>query len=287
MFRFDGSDLMPGAVGAGTFWKRDGRVGGRQPGHPDTRSTTSRPAGRAELTEPVRRRWHRLQGAGCRRRPHLVRRLHRRVSLRGALGERRRPRPPVGAIMLADPESLAVRRRRHRRVRARARLPRTGSPAGSASHGGNELPWRSSSAPASSCSSRPGLSRRCMNFRYSLQRPQRRVVRLRQLRDIFTRRGQHQGADQHLWWVRDRPCAEHRDRPASSPCSPTSAAVSRSPRRSSSCRRRSRSSARAIIWNFVYSPKEYGLLNSLLQLLPGEQETQFFLQDSIFGIAEQ
>jgi alpha-glucoside transport system permease protein len=40
-----------------------------------------------------------------------------------------------------------------------------------------------------------------------------------------------------------------------------------------------------IIWNFVYSPKEYGLLNSLLRLLPGEQDTQFFLQDSaLFGI---
>jgi alpha-glucoside transport system permease protein len=40
-----------------------------------------------------------------------------------------------------------------------------------------------------------------------------------------------------------------------------------------------------IIWNFVYSPKEYGLLNSLLQLLPGEQEPQFFLQDpTLFGI---
>ncbi len=37
-----------------------------------------------------------------------------------------------------------------------------------------------------------------------------------------------------------------------------------------------------IIWNFVYSPKEYGLLNSMLRLLPGEQDTQFFLQDSKF-----
>lgn len=37
-----------------------------------------------------------------------------------------------------------------------------------------------------------------------------------------------------------------------------------------------------VIWNFVYSPKEYGLLNSLYQLLPGEQETQFFLQDNKF-----
>jgi alpha-glucoside transport system permease protein len=43
-----------------------------------------------------------------------------------------------------------------------------------------------------------------------------------------------------------------------------------------------------IIWNFVYSPKEYGLLNSMLQLLPGEQDTQFFLQDSdLFGIQNQ
>jgi alpha-glucoside transport system permease protein len=40
-----------------------------------------------------------------------------------------------------------------------------------------------------------------------------------------------------------------------------------------------------IIWNFVYSPKEYGLLNSMLRLLPGEQETKFFLQDpKLFGI---
>jgi alpha-glucoside transport system permease protein len=40
-----------------------------------------------------------------------------------------------------------------------------------------------------------------------------------------------------------------------------------------------------IIWNFVYSPKEYGLLNSMLRLLPGEQETRFFLQDpKLFGI---
>jgi alpha-glucoside transport system permease protein len=43
-----------------------------------------------------------------------------------------------------------------------------------------------------------------------------------------------------------------------------------------------------IIWNFVYSPKEYGLLNSLLRLLPGEQETQFFLQDTeLFGVQSQ
>ncbi len=26
VFRFDGSDLMPGAVGAGSFWKRDDQV---------------------------------------------------------------------------------------------------------------------------------------------------------------------------------------------------------------------------------------------------------------------
>ena len=37
-----------------------------------------------------------------------------------------------------------------------------------------------------------------------------------------------------------------------------------------------------VIWNFVYSPKEYGLLNSMFQLLPGEQETQFFLQENTF-----
>jgi alpha-glucoside transport system permease protein len=34
-----------------------------------------------------------------------------------------------------------------------------------------------------------------------------------------------------------------------------------------------------VIWNFVYSPKQYGLLNSLWSLLPGEQKPQFFLQD--------
>lgn len=40
-----------------------------------------------------------------------------------------------------------------------------------------------------------------------------------------------------------------------------------------------------IIWNFVYSPREYGLLNSMIQLLPGEQEVKFFLQDpKLFGI---
>lgn len=37
-----------------------------------------------------------------------------------------------------------------------------------------------------------------------------------------------------------------------------------------------------VIWNFVYSPKQYGLLNSVWQLLPGEQETQFWLQDNKF-----
>lgn len=40
-----------------------------------------------------------------------------------------------------------------------------------------------------------------------------------------------------------------------------------------------------IIWNFVYSPKQYGLLNSVWGLLPGEQDTQFWLQDpKLFGI---
>ena len=40
-----------------------------------------------------------------------------------------------------------------------------------------------------------------------------------------------------------------------------------------------------VIWNFVYSPKEYGLLNSMWKMLPGEQETQFWLQDNkFFGI---
>ncbi|MDO9176333.1 MAG: sugar ABC transporter permease, partial [Actinomycetota bacterium] len=34
-----------------------------------------------------------------------------------------------------------------------------------------------------------------------------------------------------------------------------------------------------------YSPKQYGLLNSLWQKLPGEQETQFWLQDNkFFGV---
>ncbi len=37
-----------------------------------------------------------------------------------------------------------------------------------------------------------------------------------------------------------------------------------------------------VIWNFVYSPKQYGLLNSLWQLLPGDQKTQFWLQDNKF-----
>jgi alpha-glucoside transport system permease protein len=40
-----------------------------------------------------------------------------------------------------------------------------------------------------------------------------------------------------------------------------------------------------IIWNFVYSPKQYGLLNSIMRLLPGEQKPQFFLQDrELLGI---
>ncbi|MCY7300252.1 MAG: sugar ABC transporter permease [Ilumatobacteraceae bacterium] len=37
-----------------------------------------------------------------------------------------------------------------------------------------------------------------------------------------------------------------------------------------------------VIWNFVYSPKQYGLLNSVWQLLPGEQKIQFWLQDNKF-----
>ncbi|TPW13103.1 MAG: alpha-glucoside transport system permease protein [Acidimicrobiaceae bacterium] len=37
-----------------------------------------------------------------------------------------------------------------------------------------------------------------------------------------------------------------------------------------------------VIWNFIYSPKQYGLLNSVWQLLPGEQKTQFWLQDNEF-----
>lgn len=37
-----------------------------------------------------------------------------------------------------------------------------------------------------------------------------------------------------------------------------------------------------VIWNFVYSPKEYGLLNTIWNWLPGEQDTQFWLQDSKF-----
>ena len=41
-----------------------------------------------------------------------------------------------------------------------------------------------------------------------------------------------------------------------------------------------------VIWNFVYSPKEYGLLNSVWGLLPGEQKTEFWLQDAkLFGIS--
>ena len=40
-----------------------------------------------------------------------------------------------------------------------------------------------------------------------------------------------------------------------------------------------------IIWNFVYSPQDFGLLNSVYQLLPGEQDPQYFLQDRrIFGL---
>jgi alpha-glucoside transport system permease protein len=39
-----------------------------------------------------------------------------------------------------------------------------------------------------------------------------------------------------------------------------------------------------IIWNFVYTPQDYGLLNSVIQLWPGEQKPQFFLQDRrLFG----
>lgn len=37
-----------------------------------------------------------------------------------------------------------------------------------------------------------------------------------------------------------------------------------------------------IIWNFVYSPSDYGLLNAVFRWLPGEQDTQFFLQDRNF-----
>lgn len=37
-----------------------------------------------------------------------------------------------------------------------------------------------------------------------------------------------------------------------------------------------------IIWNFVYTPQDYGLLNAVIGLWPGEQETQFFLQDRRF-----
>jgi alpha-glucoside transport system permease protein len=40
-----------------------------------------------------------------------------------------------------------------------------------------------------------------------------------------------------------------------------------------------------IIWNFVYSPQDFGLLNAVIGLLPGEQDTQFFLQDRrLFGL---
>jgi alpha-glucoside transport system permease protein len=40
-----------------------------------------------------------------------------------------------------------------------------------------------------------------------------------------------------------------------------------------------------IIWNFVYSPLDFGLLNSIYQLLPGEQDQLLILQDrNILGI---
>jgi alpha-glucoside transport system permease protein len=40
-----------------------------------------------------------------------------------------------------------------------------------------------------------------------------------------------------------------------------------------------------VIWNFVFSPKQYGLGNALLELAPGEQKPFFFLQKSeLFGI---
>jgi alpha-glucoside transport system permease protein len=40
-----------------------------------------------------------------------------------------------------------------------------------------------------------------------------------------------------------------------------------------------------LIWNFVYSPQEFGLLNSIYQLLPGEQDQLLILQDrKLFGI---
>ena len=40
-----------------------------------------------------------------------------------------------------------------------------------------------------------------------------------------------------------------------------------------------------LIWNFVYSPSDFGLLNSIYQLLPGEQDQLLILQDrKIFGI---
>jgi alpha-glucoside transport system permease protein len=40
-----------------------------------------------------------------------------------------------------------------------------------------------------------------------------------------------------------------------------------------------------LIWNFVYSPSDFGLLNSLYQLLPGDQEQLLILQDrKLFGI---
>jgi alpha-glucoside transport system permease protein len=40
-----------------------------------------------------------------------------------------------------------------------------------------------------------------------------------------------------------------------------------------------------LIWNFVYSPSDFGLLNSLYQLLPGDQDQLLILQDrQLFGI---
>lgn len=40
-----------------------------------------------------------------------------------------------------------------------------------------------------------------------------------------------------------------------------------------------------LIWNFVYSPSDFGLLNSIYQLLPGEQDQLLILQDrKILGI---
>ena len=40
-----------------------------------------------------------------------------------------------------------------------------------------------------------------------------------------------------------------------------------------------------LIWNFVYSPSDFGLLNSIYQLLPGDQDQLLILQDrEVFGI---